>query len=88
MLIKGGGAASATGILSLAKTGEDLTGNHGDANRTYDLPITSVGEQVFIQGKYLHPVLEYTKSVVGGVSRLTFLSKIYNQMNLIVYYWS
>jgi len=70
------------------KRGSDLTGVHGAANRTYDLKYKSEKEIIYVQGAFLYPTADYTKSTVGGITRLTFLNKVYDELYIRIIYWT
>jgi len=83
-LVKGGFTEPTLG----SSNGSDLSGSNGATNRTLNLGGVSKREIVFVQGRFLHPIQEYTKATVGGVSQITFLGKVYDQHYIEIYYWT
>lgn len=70
------------------KTGADCTGVHGANNRTLDLAALATDELIIAQSSPLYPTQDYTKATVGGVSRITFLNKVYDEFFIRVLYWT
>ena len=86
MIVQGGKASIAPTTYS--KLGSDCAGSSGTANRTLDLADEAANEIIFVQGSFLHPTQDYTKALVGGVSRYTFINKVYNNFFIEVFYWT
>lgn len=68
-------------------TGADLAGATGTTNRTLSISAKASSEIIFVQGAYLHPTVDYTKTTVLGVSQYTFINKVYDSFYIQIYYW-
>ena len=85
-VITGGKFIGKGGPKFVDARGSDCGGASGDKSRTFDLSGVATNEIRYLQGAYLH-YPDYSKATVGGVSRITFVNRVYDQFYLRVYYW-
>ena len=91
MVVVRGGWLGGPGIEKTAPRiviarGSDCGGTHGTTGRTLNLSGVAINEVIYVQGAYLHDP-DYSKSTVGGVSRITFTNKVYDPFYIDIYYW-
>lgn len=86
--VKGGLLTSLGSALRVENfDGSDCTGVNGANNRTVDITRLATNELIFIAGAFLYPTNDYTSASVGGVTRYTFLNKVYQQFKIRILYW-